>query len=120
MLVTDVTPATPLAISSTWLICEASLTVPPSVTAPSFAMTLISPALISFCLLIAAYTFLRSARFAFLPAAGEALSEAAVADASGVLAVSPVCDHPLTELTSNRLAMANLKARTFFMVFSRL
>ena len=47
LLVTDVTPGTPRAIASTLLICVASVTVPFSVTAPSFAMTLMSPALIS-------------------------------------------------------------------------
>jgi len=47
LLVTDVTPGTPRAIASARPIWAASVTVPFSVTAPSFAMTLMSPALIS-------------------------------------------------------------------------
>ena len=45
LLVTDVTPGTPLAIASALPIWAASVTVPFNVTAPSFAMTLMSPAL---------------------------------------------------------------------------
>src|SRR5579864_7775081 len=49
LLVTEVTPGTPCAISATLPTWEASVTVPVSVTAPSLATTLIFPALISLC-----------------------------------------------------------------------
>src|SRR6185437_15826974 len=54
LLLTDVTPATPLAISATLPTCEGSVTEPVSVTAPSLAITLMLPALISVCLPMAA------------------------------------------------------------------
>ena len=94
LLVTEVTPGTPFAMSATLATCEASVTVPFSVTAPSFATTLIFPALISFCFTIAPYTCLRSARLAFLPVAGAAEPGAAIA---GALAGSLVWDHALSD-----------------------
>src|ERR1700710_1318522 len=53
LLVTEVTPGTPFAISAALPTWEASVTVPFSVTAPSFATTLIFPALISLCFTMA-------------------------------------------------------------------
>src|SRR5689334_11893261 len=46
LLVTEVTPGTPFAISATSLTCEASVTVPLSVTTPPLATMLMLPALI--------------------------------------------------------------------------
>jgi hypothetical protein len=54
LLVTDITPGTPFEISATLSVCAASATVPSSVTAPSFAMTLMLPASISLCFTMAA------------------------------------------------------------------
>ncbi len=54
LLFTDVTPRTPLTISVTLSICDASTTVPPSGTLLPLATILMFPALISLCFTMAA------------------------------------------------------------------
>jgi hypothetical protein len=108
LLVTEVTPGTPFAISATVPTWEASVTVPLSVTAPSFATTLILPALISLCFTMALYTCRRSARFALRPVAGAAEPDAVIADAPGALAGSPVWDHAVKEVATSAAPTASL------------
>ncbi|CAM2162475.1 membrane hypothetical protein [Paraburkholderia sacchari] len=83
LFVTEVTPGTLLAISATFSICSASVTVPLSVTAPFLAVTPMLPPWISLCFAIAAYTARRSL---VLPGiAGAAVPDATTAVLLGAL-----------------------------------
>ena len=114
LLVTDVTFGTPFAISATLMICVASGTVPFSVTAPSFAVTLILPALISLCFPMAAYTLRRSTRSAFLPFPGAVAPDASVADPAaalaGALAAELFCDQAFIDSATIIVPIASARA----------
>jgi hypothetical protein len=103
-------------------ICAASVTVPFSVTAPSLAMTLILPALISLYFEMAAYAFRRSARFAFLPVSGVAAPDATIADAAETLAgapdAAPFWAHAFTETATTNAPTAIPSPSIFFIDFA--
>jgi hypothetical protein len=68
---------------------------------------------------MAAYTFRRSARFAFLPVAGAPVPEAAIAGApgalAGALAIPPVWDHAFMEVATINVATASSSSLLVFM-----